>query len=133
MKRDWDLLRWILDEVESCGGGYPVILTIGVYGGAHHALNIGERNFAEVCEHMLLLGDSNLAEIRNLGRTVEGPAGVAIDRLTMVGHDFIEAARDETRWKKAMKTVNEKGGGTVTVGILIQILSGLMKQAFGML
>lgn len=131
MKRDWDLLRWILNEVESYGGGYPVVLTIGVYGGDHYPLDIGEHNFAEVCEHILLLGDANLAEVRNLGQTLEGPAGVAIDRLTMAGHDFLAAARDETRWNKAMKTVNEKGGGAITIGVLIQLLSALMKQSFG--
>lgn len=133
MKRDWDLLRWILNEVESCGGGYPTVLTIGVYNGRHCPLKIGERNFAEVCEHMLLLGDSNLAEVRDLGQISEGPSGVVIDRLTMAGHDFLEAARDETRWNKAMITVKEKGGGAVTIGVLTQVLSALMKQAFGIL
>lgn len=131
MKRDWDLLRWILNEVESCEGGYPVVLTIGVYNSNHFVLDIGERNFAEVCEHMLLLGDGNLAEVRDLGRTLEMPVGVVIDRLTMTGHDFLEAARDETLWNNAMKTVKEKGGGAVTIGVLIQILTGLMKQKFG--
>lgn len=132
MKRDLDLLRWILNEVESCGGGYPVVLTIGIFNGAHYPLKIGDRNFAEVCEHILLLGDSNLAEVRELGRTMDGSAGVAIDRLTMAGHDFLEAARDETRWNKAMKTVSEKGGGAITIGVLVQLLSTLMKQSLGL-
>jgi hypothetical protein len=50
---------------------------------------------------------------------MDGSAGVAIDRLTMAGHDFLEATRDETRWNKAMKTVSEKGGGAVTIGVLV--------------
>lgn len=57
---------------------------------------------------MLLLGDSGLAEVRDIGLTFEGSAGVVIDRLTMAGHDFLEAARDETRWSKAMKTVKRR-------------------------
>jgi Hypothetical protein (DUF2513) len=133
MKRDWDLLRWILSEVESSKAGYPVVLTIGVYSGAHHPLNIGERDFGEVGEHMLLLGDAQLTDVRHLGQTQAGPIGFAIDRLTMEGHDFLEAARDETRWNKAMKTVNEKGGGAVTIGVLVQILSTLMKQTLRVL
>jgi hypothetical protein len=48
----------------------------------------------------------------------------------MEGHDFLEAAQDETLWQKAMATVNEKSGA-VTVGVLIQILSALVKQSFG--
>jgi hypothetical protein len=132
MKRDWDLLRWILNQAESCGGGYPIVVTDGAqYSSQHYKLNIGERNFGEMCEHVLLLGDAGLAEVRDLGRTFDGPSGVVIDRLTMAGHDFLDSARDENRWKKAMTTVNEKGGA-VTVGVLTQILSALVKQSFGL-
>jgi hypothetical protein len=133
MKRNWDLLRWILNEVESSPSGYPIIVTNGAeYGGSHYPLDIGESNFEEVYEHILLLGDSDLAKVRDLGRTQAGPAGVAIDRLTMAGHDFLDAARDEYRWKKALTIVNEKGGGAITIGVLIQLLSALTKQSFGL-
>lgn len=131
MKRDWDLLRWILNEAQSCKAGYPIVLTYGIYGGDHYQLDIDKRDFAEVCEHILLLRDHNLAEVRILGRTQLGLAGVAIDRLTMAGHDFLETAQDNIRWKEAMKIVNEKGGA-ITVLVLIQILSTLMKQSFGL-
>jgi hypothetical protein len=129
MKRDWNLLRWILNEAESCEG-YPIVLTNGAvtYEGDHYSLDIGERNFNEVREHILLLGDSGLAEVRNLSNL---NSAVALDRLTMAGHDFLDAARDENRWTEALKTANEKGGA-ITVGILIQILSALMKQSFGL-
>jgi hypothetical protein len=133
MKRDWGLLRWILNQAESCGGGYPIVVTNGAqYSSKHYQLDISGRNFEEVCEHILLLGDAGLAEVRELGRTSDGPSGVVIDRLTMAGHDFLDTARDENRWQKAMTTVNEKGGGAVTIGVLIQILSALMKQSFGL-
>lgn len=131
MKRNWELLRSILNQAESCQGGYPIVLSNGCYNGAHIPLNIGELDFGEVCEHILLLGDSNLAEVRELGRTLQGSAGVAIDRLTMAGHDFLEAAKNDTIWNKAMNTVKEKGG-SVTLGVLTQILSALVKQDFGL-
>lgn len=131
MKRNWDLIRWILDQAESCQGGHPIVLTIGIYNGAHIPLDIGELDFGEVCEHILLLGDAGLAEVRELGRTYEGSAGVAIDRLTMNGHDFLEAAKNDTIWNKAMNTVKEKGG-SVTLGVLTQLLSTLAKQHFGL-
>jgi Hypothetical protein (DUF2513) len=132
MKRDWDLLRWILNEAEACPSGHPLLISNGaVYGGGHYLLDIGERSFEDVYEHVLLLRDYELAEVRDPGRGLSGPSGVIIDRLTMAGHDFLDAARDETRWQKAMKTVNEKGGA-VTIGVLIQLLSALTKQQFGM-
>jgi hypothetical protein len=77
------------------------------------------------------LGDSGLAVVRDLGQTWDGPTGVAIDRLTMAGHDFLAGARDDGRWNAAMTTVKEKGGA-VTVGVLSQILASLLKQSFGL-
>lgn len=65
---------------------------------------------AEVYEHILLLGDNQLAIVRDLGRNFSGPVGAAIDRLTAEGHEFLSAARDDTRWKKAMKIVKKKAG-----------------------
>ncbi len=132
MKRNWNLLRWLLNQAQSCQGSYPIVITNGaMYRGKHHSLDIGELNFEEVIEHALILGDSGLAEVRNIGRSFSGPAGVAIDRLTMECHDFLEAAQDETLWQRAMTTVNKKGGA-VTVGVLTQILSAFLKQSFGL-
>ena len=131
MRRDWDLLRKILEIAEKCDGGYPVVTTNGtVFSGAHFSLELPGHNFGEVCEHVLLLGDAGLAQVRELGRTQEGPAGVAIDRITMAGHDFLSSACDDQRWKTAMSIVKEKGGA-VTVGVLSQILAALLKQSFG--
>lgn len=131
MKRNWDLIRKILDAAEKSDGGYPVVATNGaVYSGAHFTLELPGHDFGEICEHVLLLGDSGLAQVRELGRTYQGPAGVAIDRLTMAGHDFLSSARDNQRWENAMAMVKEKGGA-VTVGVLSQILAALLKQSFG--
>lgn len=131
MKRNWDLFRLILDTAERVEGGLPLIATNGAaYSSAHIALNLPGYDFGEVCEHMLLLGDAKLAKVRELGRTYEGTAGVAIDRLTMAGHDFLASARDNQRWEKAMAMVKDKGGA-VTVGILSQILAALLKQSMG--
>jgi hypothetical protein len=128
MQRNWDLLRWIMNQAQSCKGGHPLVLTDGTaYGGRHHTLNIGKLDFEEVYEHILLLIDADLAEVQDFGSTFSGPAGAAIIRLTMTGHDFLEAAQDETLWQ--MTVVNEKGGA-VTVGVLTQILSTLVKQSF---
>ncbi len=129
MTRNWDLLRWILNQAESCKGGHPIVLTIGMYGGSHYKLDIGERDFEEVCEPILLLRDSGLVEVRELGRTFEGSAGVVLDRITTAGHDFLEASRNDTLWHKAMNTVKEKGD-SVSLGVLIQLLSALAKQHF---
>lgn len=131
MKRNWELLRVILDAAEKTEGGYPLVVTNGaVYSGPHFNLNLPSHDFGEVCEHVLLLGDAGLAQVRELGQTHEGTAGVAVDRLTMAGHDFLASAKDDERWEKAMVMVKDKGGA-ITVGVLSQILAALLKQSFG--
>jgi hypothetical protein len=132
MKRNWELLREILDIAEQCDGGYPLVATNRAhFSGAHFSLDMPGHDFGAVVEHVLLLGDAGLAQVRDLGRTGEGPTGVAIDRLTMAGHDFLASARDDQRWEKAMTIVKDKGGA-VTVNVLSQILAALLKQSFGL-
>ena len=90
MKRDWDLIRWILNEVESCEDAYPLVLTQAIYNGDHYPLKVDEHDFRKVCQHILLLRDENLADVRVLGGTSLSLAGVAVDRLTILGHSFLE-------------------------------------------
>lgn len=36
MKRDWNLLRWLLNQAQLCKGGYLIVITNGaIYGGPH--------------------------------------------------------------------------------------------------
>jgi hypothetical protein len=134
MRRNWALLREILDELEKCQGGYPVVIApdeMFSHGGAYVRLSMADHDLGEVCEHVMLLGDAGFANVRDLGPPTDlGPTGVVVNRLTMAGHDFLASARDNQRWKTAMDIVKDKGGA-VTVHVLSQILSGLMKKHFG--
>ena len=51
--------------------------------------------------------------------------------MTWLGHDFIDAARDDERWNKAQSVVKEQGG-TVAMDVLKQLLSSMMKHALGL-
>lgn len=129
MKRDWELIRSILYKAESIENSYPMVFIKRnlSYGGKSNKLEIeDEREFARYYQNVLCIGDSDLAIVRDLGKDV----GVTLDRLTMAGHDFLDAARNEKIWKKAMKTVGEKGGA-VTLGVLTQLLGALVKHEFG--
>jgi hypothetical protein len=132
MKRNWDLLRKILDIVQESEGGYPVLaIKRAVYNGRYTPLELPDYDFGEVCEHILLLGDAGFALVTDFGRSSEGPTGVGIDRLTMAGHDFLSSASDNERWEGAMSLVKEKGG-TVTVNVLSQILAAMLRKSFGL-
>jgi TIR domain len=63
---------------------------------SYYLLDIGERNFDEVYEHIELLADAGLAEIQKLGRNFNAPKEIAIKRITMEGRSFIRTAQETT-------------------------------------
>jgi len=87
MKRDIELAREILialEELETFDE--PVIP------------EISGRSPHEVCYHIKLLSEAGLIEARNWS-TDDGPEWVATS-LTSSGHDFLDAARNNTIWEK---------------------------------
>jgi hypothetical protein len=120
MKRDLDLIRKMILAIEDHPEGWaPQGLTFDGY------------TPEQVGYHTYLLIDAGLAKGEDasaMGST--GPEGF-ITSLTWKGHEFADAARDDTRWKKAMGIVKEKGG-SVTLDILTQLLGSLMRGAFGL-
>lgn len=141
MKLDLELLRWILLEVEAAPAGYPVVLLRPKYppqyGGPHSVLEIGEHDYLEVYEHVLLLGEegeSQFLEIQKYPMATDGngPLGAKIIRMTRAGHDFLGASRNESIWKKAMTVVIEKGGGAITIGAMTQLLGAFLRLQLGL-
>jgi hypothetical protein len=48
------------------------------------------------------------------------------------GHEFLDASRNETVWKKTLKTINEKGGG-LTFEVIKALLTQYTKEEFNLL
>ena len=120
MKRDLELIRKMVLAIEDAPSGW-----------APNDLKIDGYTDEQIGYHAYLLIDAGLAkgeDASTLGS--QSPEGF-ISRLHSAGHDFADAARDETRWRKAMGVVQEKGG-TVTIGVLTQLLVSLMKGALGL-
>lgn len=59
-----------------------------------------------------------------------GGIHASASHLTWLGHDFLDAARDQNRWNKAQEIVREKSG-SITFDLLKQLLTSLMQQAIG--
>jgi hypothetical protein len=113
MKRDMDLVRQILLEVEE----QPFTgkwLNLEIDGGFTRQ---------EITYHVMILYEAGLLEAVNL--TTHGGKNWRPTRLTWEGHEFLEAARDNSRWQKAKSTMMEKAGG-ITFEILKQLLMKLM-------
>jgi hypothetical protein len=120
VRRDLELIRKMVLAVEDASSGW-----------APHPLRIDGYADARVGYHAYLLVDAGLAQGQDASTfESEGPEWY-ITCLTWAGHEFADASRDETRWKSAMGDVREKAG-SVTLGVLTQLLTVLMKSALGM-
>lgn len=119
MKRDLDLIRKMLLAVEEAPSGWAPDLKFEGFADA------------QVNYHAYLLIDAGLA--RGADVTTHGSEGpeAILQSLTWEGHEFVEAARDETRWQKAKGLVAEKGGG-ITLDVLKALLVSLAKSALGL-
>lgn len=120
MQRDMNLIRQIAMAVEASPTGF-----------APDRLDIEGYTAEQIAYHAHLMVQAGLAtgtDITTLGSS--SPAAL-LSALTWQGHEFVEAARDETRWRQAMSLVKEKGG-SVTLSILIQLLGDLMRRSLGL-
>lgn len=119
MKRDLELIRKMLFAVEDAPTGFAPELEIEGY------------TASQIGYHAYLLISGGFAkgpELTHMGS--DGPEA-RIMSLTWEGHDFAEAARDPDRWQQAVKIVKDKGGN-VTLDVMKQLLTSLMKAAVGL-
>jgi len=120
MKRDMDLARKILLEVEKNSDAYaPVELSIAGY------------SEDDVAYHVALLVEAGLLiNFFNNGKI--SPIAMAT-HMTWAGHDFLDACRDEGRWQKAKRIIDEKVKGAsfdIIKLILLEIMKEQVNRAF---
>ncbi len=118
MKRDMDLVRQILLEIEASQE------TLGVV-----ELEIKGYSPDVVSYHVRALDEAGLVEAKDMSGMGE------IDwrpmRLTWEGHEFLEAARDDGLWQKAKQKIGTAAGG-VTFDILKSVLYSLLREQIGL-
>ena len=97
MKRDMDLARQTMLELEKAPS-FGDWVTISPEGWSEQEVNY----------HIMLLSKAGLIEADDVSdsESIEWAA----KNLTMQGHDFLEAAKNETIWRKAKKYIQDKGG-----------------------
>lgn len=59
------------------------------------------------------------------------PSATVCLRLTWAGHEFLDAARNDTIWKKASEKIKQSGV-QVTVSVLEELLKKLLKDSLGL-
>lgn len=108
MKRDMDLIRKILLEIEAHPEPNRLI-----------KLAIKDYNREQLSYHVKLLAEASLIEAKNVSSTTNFEWNPIC--LTWEGHEFLEASRDEGMWEKAKSLIIRKGG-TLSFEVLKQTL-----------
>lgn len=120
MIRDFELVRKIIFAIANAPAG-----------GSYFSLTFpGEYEEKVVFGHLELLIDAGLVEGK-VQRSMSGIHAVMIRDLTWEGQDFYRVAKEDTLWKKAFSTVQEKGGA-VTFEVLKELLKRLAASAAGL-
>jgi DNA-binding transcriptional ArsR family regulator len=121
MKRDMDLAREILLDVEECGQ---------TDGSGYLKLAYDDHVAQEVTYHVKLLEEAGLLEIRDQSKL--NGLQYYPTRLTWAGHEFLDAARDDSRWRKAKRLVIEKAG-SLSFELLKRALMKLWTENTGLM
>lgn len=112
MKRDWDLVREILLKHEDGSVQERQWLADG---------SIEGYSCVEVWHHVKIMQQADLVEATRLG--ISGVIVWIPTDLTWKGHDFLEAARNPTRWERVKQIALEQGV-QVSIETIRQIISG---------
>ena len=120
MNRDMDLIREILLAIEQSGED-PGWLELDLPG----------RTKKDVSYQVMLLDQAGL--IKALDLSTKGETGFEWQpkSLTWQGHEFLDAARDETIWRKAKSRMAETTGG-LGLDVFRALLEHYAKQALGL-
>jgi hypothetical protein len=136
MKRDMDLVREILLAIESDGvpSNDSDPMTIGeaqLKAASSQGIDLTSlgRSGEEIVYHLELLAEAELI-IAVITKTRGGVDAYPV-RMTWAGHDFLDQARQPTRWESAMKIIKEKAG-TVGFDVLKALLLKLALERLGL-
>ena len=103
MKRDLNLFRTILLEIEKMPAGEDWVLN-------RDSSNLYNNDSEEknILEHLILMQDARLIT-KAVTKGGDGFYELCPCNLTNEGHDFLDAVRSSSVWKKIKATVLDKG------------------------
>lgn len=118
MKRNMELVRKILLAIEaSTTVDKPILLRIDGY------------DDKTISYHVGLL--HQVSFVKALDASHLGGSQWVPTQLTWAGHEFLDSARNETVWQRAMATIRENGG-SVSLEVLKSLLVAKAMELFGL-
>jgi hypothetical protein len=121
MKRDMDLIRGIILAVEDL----PTASALG------RTLNLEGYSEDQIGYHSYLIVDAGLATGIDISASGNSGPMWQIDCLTSAGHDFADAARNESTWRKALAIAKDKAGG-LTIDVVKDVLLMIIRSGAGL-
>ena len=121
MKRDMDLVRTILQKVESSEDPW----------GLHETLDIEGYTQNQISYHIKLLHEAGLLDAQEVSEMGRDGFRWWPGSLTWAGQDFLNAAKDDSLWKKAKETVI-KPGASFTFDLLLAWLKAQVTTTLGL-
>lgn len=118
MKRNMELVRKILFALEEAEHGFV------------NGVKIDGYSDEQVGYHAYLMMEDGLIRATDLTALCSKSPEARPSGLTSKGHEFLDAARSETVWNKAMAKVKD-AGGCVTLTALTGLLKKLVEQQLG--
>ena len=118
MQRNMDLVRMILMRMEDSPSGW-----------ARDDFGIKSYSPEEIRYHAHIMKQEGLVEATNvthLGST--GPEAIPRS-VTWKGHEFLDLARDQSRWNQAKATIGKIGSAPISVWM--KVLNDLMLKELG--
>ena len=146
MKRDLDLIRDILMEIETLTPRQCVRFinaTPEEYRGRNAALALDPESDIEFCDpvrfhHARLLWDSGYVrehEIFGARKHHFIVSDLFLSELTMEGYDFLDSIRDKTVWRKTKDQLKEVGGSApieVVKVVAIEVAKKVVTTGLGL-
>jgi hypothetical protein len=112
MKRDMDLVRAILLKIEESPDGY-----------APDSIEIPDYSRNQIAYHLAIMIEAGLLH-GDVAEGMEGDLDGLPTRITWQGHDFLDAAREPSRWGQAKRRLGRIGSASFEVWI--KVLTELM-------
>jgi hypothetical protein len=120
MKRDMDLVRRILLVCEAHEHGY-----------APRPLAVDGYTDEQIGYHAMLMVEAGLLHGTSISQFGSPSPAYLASSLTWAGHEFLDAARDDTVWAKAKGAAAAAGG--VAFDVLKELLVAYLKDKAGRL
>jgi hypothetical protein len=115
MKRDIDLIKLLLREVE----------------GEEPKPDLSGYSQEQILYHYELMEEAGLV-VAHFERGAAGQIIYAgVERLTNLGHDFLDASRSDTVWAKFKQAV-AKVGGSISIPVAVELMKQLVKTELGL-